>query len=274
MFFSVRFTAVLLLMYCLFVPVPSVLAKEINDVNVLFIGNSYTNFNELPNIVRQLAVDKGKKFEYTKQTNGGANFKYHYEHGDVKAKLSGVNVVVLQDQSLEPVIDKKTMFTYGKLLSNDIDQVSGARKIYYSTWAYKGITKWMINENSVEKYKPIIANMTDSLYQSYSELAKETHGEVAPIGFAWRYVRESHPEIELYTPDNSHPNINGSYLTALVLYSIIFDEEPKNMLQTFMKPGWPNGIKTMETFTMNKKVQNILESAAAKAYKLKNDITE
>jgi PKD repeat protein len=45
---------------------------------------------------------------------------------------------------------------------------------------------------------------------------------VAPVGVAWKKVRQDFPGINLYDPDQSHPSVAGSYLAACVFYSNIF----------------------------------------------------
>jgi hypothetical protein len=45
---------------------------------------------------------------------------------------------------------------------------------------------------------------------------------VVPVGDVFFYVEETHPEIDLYEPDNHHPSKAGAYLYGLVLYSHLF----------------------------------------------------
>ena len=44
----------------------------------------------------------------------------------------------------------------------------------------------------------------------------------SPVGVAWKRVRETHPSINLYSPDQSHPSAEGTYLAACVFYSTLF----------------------------------------------------
>ena len=53
-------------------------------------------------------------------------------------------------------------------------------------------------------------------------MANENDATVAPAGEAWRAVINDDPDIELYSGDGSHPNINGTYLTACVMYATMF----------------------------------------------------
>ena len=56
-------------------------AGKKGDLNVLFIGNSFTFRNDLPTVVQALAVDgnPGMKFEFTKLVYGGRRLEQHWE---------------------------------------------------------------------------------------------------------------------------------------------------------------------------------------------------
>jgi hypothetical protein len=40
-------------------------------------------------------------------------------------------------------------------------------------------------------------------------MAETNDAIVAPVGAVWNYIRQNHPEIELYNPDESHPSLIG-----------------------------------------------------------------
>ena len=58
------------------------------------------------------------------------------------------------------------------------------------------------------------------------EMSADNDCSVSPVGAAWKYVRDNYPAIELYSSDESHPSINGSYLAACVHYASMFRESP------------------------------------------------
>ncbi len=83
-------------------------------------------------------------------------------------------------------------------------------------------------------YPPICTyeGMQQRLRESYMEMAFTNLGRVSPVGVAWKRVREEYPEIDLYTPDESHPSYAGSYLAASVFYCSIFQKscEPSDYI--------------------------------------------
>jgi len=198
---------------------------------VLFIGNSYTYVQNMPEILRQMAVAKGHKLEIEMEVSGGKNFRFHWENGRAAEKIRTGNfdIVVLQDQSFEPVMDPESMMEYGKLLAAEADR-AGAQKILYLTMAYRDKVKWMQGDSDEAKRgAALLPQMLDRLTLSYSRLARLTESKVAPVGIAWKKAYETIPGIKLHRADNSHPSAVGAYLTALVFYSTIFDEPPVDM---------------------------------------------
>ncbi|MGY8951566.1 MAG: PKD domain-containing protein, partial [Flavobacteriales bacterium] len=71
---------------------------------VLFIGNSYTYVNDLPNMVKQIALSFGDTLNYESSTPGGANFNMHSTNTTTISKINQQvwDYVVLQAQSQEP----------------------------------------------------------------------------------------------------------------------------------------------------------------------------
>jgi hypothetical protein len=72
----------------------------------------------------------------------------------------------------------------------------------------------------------------ESLNASYRMLADEVDGILCPIGPAWERFRRENPQISLHNSDASHANQAGAYLSALMLYRILFDEAVGDMPET------------------------------------------
>jgi hypothetical protein len=49
---------------------------------------------------------------------------------------------------------------------------------------------------------------------------------LSPVGEAWRTARLIKPYVNLWDSDDSHPTLDGSYLTACVFYAKIFNQSP------------------------------------------------
>jgi hypothetical protein len=57
-------------------------------------------------------------------------------------------------------------------------------------------------------------------------MANDNDALLAPVGAVWRYLREQHPEIQLYQTDESHPSEAGTYAAACTFYSVIYRKNP------------------------------------------------
>lgn len=76
-------------------------AQDADRKQVLFIGNSYTAANNLPQMVQQMAESTGDVLFYDAHTPGGARFMQHASNPTVLNKLEAEawDYVVLQAQS-------------------------------------------------------------------------------------------------------------------------------------------------------------------------------
>ena len=71
--------------------------------NILFLGNSYTYYNDLPGILRNLATAAGVSVTTTSNTPGGQTFQGHLSSSVNTINSDTWDVVVLQEQSLKPL---------------------------------------------------------------------------------------------------------------------------------------------------------------------------
>lgn len=204
-------------------------AQSSNDsLKVLFIGNSYTFYNDMPSMVASIAESLGRKFSYHTQVVGGARLSQHWKNPKVHEaiKSGGWDFIVLQEQSQAPSepTEKVVRETYRPAFSLDsLAKVYNERVqvVYYLTWGRPYGDK----ERS-ERY-PIVATyggMQQRLNTSYLEMAYRAGSWCAPVGIAWQRVMEEMPEYQLYHMDNHHPSHLGSYLAANVFYTVFYRE--------------------------------------------------
>ena len=134
--------------------------------------------------------------------------------------------VVLQSQSQEPSFPPSQVandvYPYAQQLTDSIRRnTSCGTPLFFMTWGRKNG-----DASNCAAYPPICTyeGMQQRLRESYMEMAFTNQGRVSPVGVAWKRVREEYPEIDLYTPDESHPSYAGSYLAASVFYCSIFQK--------------------------------------------------
>ena len=194
---------------------------------ILFIGNSYTFFNDMPKLFEALANENEHKCEVISVTKGGRRLIENIEKDDdfaysVKycAKNDNYDVLFLQDQSLIAIDDPEN---FERGIAAHTELFSAKRKILYATWGRKeGSDK--LAERSLTSYE-----MTDKLAAAYNALASKLSVEVSNVGLAFKYVTKNYPNINLYNPDLSHPSYEGSCLAALMHYKTVYGEIPEKL---------------------------------------------
>lgn len=222
-----------LILVALFFPF-SALAQQADSLEILFVGNSYTYFWNLPQHVSLMAASQGHALVTRQSTAGGSNWEHHLMG---ERKLESVRLindaswdyVILQNHSTSTIDRPEDFHKNGRQLINMVRK-AGARPVLYMTWA--------------RKFNPL---MQEAITREYLSLARSEKIPVVPIGMIWAKVRTLRPELELFDPDGSHPSPIGTYLNGLIFYKF-FSGEPTvdipNRLQTTDK----NGEKTYLNF--------------------------
>lgn len=194
-------------------------------MKALFLGNSYTYFNDLPGMVQWMAARNGIDLQTESVTRGGAFLHQFtdpadelYERWQTLYRQTEWDVVICQDQSFHPVGDPAA-FRQAALQVQALCRPE-QKIFFYQTWAYKyGSGKLAGTELS---YGEMLRRMIDS----YAGAAEAVNGTVVPVGYTFAQVRELHPEIELYNPDGSHPSPAGTYLAACLFLARLTGHSP------------------------------------------------
>lgn len=197
------------------------LAQVIKDtLSVLFVGNSYTYYSNMPHLVSLISDSTKVKLITYKSTAGGAKLSDHWNgNKGLKSKeaiSSGkYDIVVLQGQSKEAVKEKEEFLMYSKKLS-DLVKASGAKPYLYVTWA----------PQKIPQYQEIIT-------ETFQQASKESDCGLVMVGEAWKLAKKLRPDIGLFTTDGSHPSDLGAFLTACAFVKTFSRELPKNLPDRF-----------------------------------------
>ncbi len=223
-------TCLILIVILLIIPL-NVQCSGKPELRILFIGNSYTFYNQLPGAFQALAESGGHITKTSMIAKGGYTLRRHSENPSVLDKIRRGNwdYVILQEQSVVPTVDYQYADYMVPAISifEKVIRESGARPVLFMTWG---------RENGIEKYgHKNFHDMQEKLYAAYMEVGHEFQITVAPVGMAWKQVHEEHLEIDLWLEDGSHPSQTGTYLAACVFYCILFQENPVGL-------EYPKGI--------------------------------
>jgi len=208
-------------------------AQEDNKEKILFVGNSFTFYWNLPLVVESMAKEKGYDFNIYQSTAGGSSLKDHwFEDYELQSKTlisSGqFNRAVLQDYSSNPLNNPVESNLYFKKFINLILENQG-KPYLYATWIYDGITN-----NTYD--------MADPIQRNLKSVAKSEGAIIVPVDEAFRIFQKTNPEIPLFMSDRKHPSPAGTYLAACVYFSIFTEESSLGLSRRFERQD-ENGKK-------------------------------
>jgi len=219
---------------------PTILLSQ--SLDVLFIGNSYTYANNMPQMVSEIALSFGDTLNFESSTPGGATFNVHSTNINTLNKISQKpwDYIVLQAQSQEPSFSPNQVandvFPYAQILIDSIESNSTCTEpIFFMTWGRK-----YGDQQNCQFYPPICTyfGMQQRLRESYLDMTFNHNATCSPVGICWKESIAQDSTLNLFSTDNSHPSIYGSYLAACTFYSTIFKK-------TSVGSDYiPNGIDT------------------------------
>jgi len=197
---------------------------------IMFIGNSYTYRNQMPDsIFRWIASSAGYKTKIKYITNGAHTLQLFASptdeygarvHTAFSADHKGeYDFVILQEQSVRPTTETAKFYDGARDMVSMIRAV-GATPVFYMTWGRKEGNSELLSRGWKSEH------MTWLLANAYTAIGEELDALVAPVGLGFLDVYKNEKSIDLYDADGSHPSYEGSYLTALILFAKIFNADP------------------------------------------------
>ena len=191
-------------------------------MKILFIGNSYTFYNDMPKLLEALLYENGYDATVHSVTKGGRKLYANLAEGDEYNKRiaelvskNSFDILFLQEQSYFPLVDAERFENaVGELKA----LVSAKRTVLYATWGRKAGCA-LLDELSMSSEE-----MTDALHLAYEKAALTYNCEISPVGLAFKSLSD---RVELYSEDMSHPSYIGSALAAIVHYRTITGGLPK-----------------------------------------------
>lgn len=207
-----------------------------DTTRVLFIGNSFTYANNMPQLLKTLADSAGIKVIIGMHAPGGISVgdtaqgtMAHMNNPVLFALIRSQkwDFAVIQDNQGRFVLDSAQFPSKSKVVQghlNIMDSLKAnhgcAKIILFGGWGWKyGLPPY--GNTGIETIKRILVN-----YQVLNDTMKEV---IAPIGEAWIKAINYLPAVNLWDPDDAHPALPGSFLTASVLFSTIFNLPAKNL---------------------------------------------
>lgn len=185
--------------------------------HVLFIGNSLTYFNGLPQILEALADSAGETLLETGTVAfPDYSLEDHWADGRAVATISkgGWHRVVLQQGPSSVEANRQLLIRFAAAFDS-VARGTGAASALYMVWPTSDRPQDFARAS-----------------ESYRMAADSVDGLLFRVGDAWQETWKLDSSAALYASDGLHPTVAASYLAALVMYSVLYDRTPVGLPAT------------------------------------------
>lgn len=165
-------------------------------LRVLFVGNSLTYINDLPQRVRELAAQRGQALQVGMLARANYSLEEHLADPALESALApGWDVVVLQQGPSSTTPNRLHLAHHARELVARAGDRAG-RFALFAPWPMR-----------------MHRSSSQAALDSYRNAADAIGGCVLPVVSAWTLAGAS----RLYDPDGLHANADGTLLAALVI---------------------------------------------------------
>jgi hypothetical protein len=204
---------------------PSV--PDSDQTTVLFIGSSYTAFNNVPDRFRDLSRKAGHKVFVRYHLALGQPLSYFAQSSAATAAIRDLDwdFVVLQGGAQSAAYPQmggdSDYMALRELHRKATEDSPGTRVVYMMPWAFEDGMTWV--EGRDETYE----EMQLDIREKTLEWAQDLGLVLAPVGMAWYKVLTTWPHDVhfLHDTDWNHASKEGSFLTAATIFSTIWVED-------------------------------------------------
>jgi hypothetical protein len=175
-----------------------------DSMRVLFVGNSFTYYYNLSQVVSSMAQTQGTVIITRQSTVGGSTLEDHWksEKGTrtrILLDSCSWDYVVFNNHSLATIDSFGSFLDYSTRFA-DLVRTKGSSPVFMETWAYKS--------------NPL---MQETISNAYQELAKVTRADIVPCGALFAEIRKFRPDLTLFF-DDKHPSYIATYMLGLAFY--------------------------------------------------------
>jgi hypothetical protein len=206
-------------------------AEPESGTSILFVGNSLTYVNDLPAMVRDVAVAAGGSMRVgmaagpnlavVDHTNGATDAMDQIARGRW-------DVVLLQQGPTPAGICRDTLIIAAMRLAPLI-RSAGGRPALFLPWARQAFPQSL-----------------DWAGASATAAARAVGGIVVPIGVAWRDALAADPTLPLYGGDGYHPAPAGTLLAALTTYDRVAGRDVRDIDPAALRPIGNTGLTPVQ----------------------------
>ncbi len=177
------------------------------NLNVLFVGNSLTYFNDLPRLVREEGNQKDISLKTTMVAFPNYAIIDHWEDGDVQELIAGeeYDFVIIQQGPSSQTFGRQVLFEYGKKFK-DLCETYDSKLVYFMVWPDRAYY-----------------HTFDDVIKNHRDASEANMALLSPVGEVWKRDIEFTKDYSYYGEDNFHPSLKGSKVAARVIGETIFN---------------------------------------------------
>jgi hypothetical protein len=186
---------------------------EKDTLRVLFVGNSFTYFYNLPQVLNAMSEFSEKVHIETRTSLvGGSRISQHLnqEKGTQTVEILNnqtFDYVVINHHSLATNDDADSFFEVSKKMV-ELVRSKNAVPVFMMTWAYHS--------------NPL---MIKNIATAYDDMGKRLGVDVVPCGNLFTEVRTWRPDLNMFDDDDKHPSKHGTYLNGLAFFKYFTNEK-------------------------------------------------
>ncbi|MGH7567291.1 MAG: hypothetical protein ACREK2_10720 [Gemmatimonadota bacterium] len=214
---------------------------------VLFVGNSLTYFNDMPEIVAaiSLGADDDPPLRVGMVAFGGFSLEDHWNEGEALEAIDagGWDVVVLQQGPSTLPASRANLVEWASRFAERI-RAAGAEPALLGVWPTDGTEAGY-----------------DATLASYAAAAEAVDGILIPAGEAWRAALARDPALTLTIVDGFHPSLLGSVIAAHSAWHAVTGRSPIGLPREIESPD-------VERITMPPELAALVQQAVVEAQDL------
>ncbi len=194
-------------------------------MKLLFIGNSHTYYNGMPEMVRRLFEATGQRTHVTMLAEGGKALSYHVTAPNTafNIRCGEYDVVIAQDRASG---FEEASFRAAAAALLEMSQKAGAALYFFMPWVTTREEKGAQNAMS----------------EAYRSFCYANGCFFAPAGEVFLRLAKTEPIETLYREDGSHATAFGSYVAAVTIFYTITGRKRIMKVSEFDDPGVKMGF--------------------------------
>lgn len=187
----------------------SLVEQKNETYKVLFIGNSLTYTNNLPQLVKKMAKQQGIKIRTEMLAFPNYGLEDHLNNPNLAKLISTGNFdyVIIQQGPSSVGDGRESLIEYGEKIKSFCDK-SKSQLAYFMVWP--PISRYFSFDDVI------------SHYRTASEL---NNALLCPVGKVWKSYIDKTQNFEYYSTDGFHPSKKGSQVAAQVIVETLFADK-------------------------------------------------